>query len=735
MSHVKISLSRFLSGLVALLILISTPAFAQEPGQQEKAKEEVPANPRLVRHTNFFTPKRVYDLQLDPYSKPHVPGGLNYQTYTAVGYDLANSIMIVGPDKGIIIVDTLGDEQSAVEVAKLFRQRLNLPENSPLPIKAIIYTHNHIDHTAGVQGYLKNADRKPCLPETEKNQGMDGTYIANGNCVEIIGQKNIVDSVINTATVVGNIINPRSVYMYGNLIPQADRTNNGIGPFISPGTPTFQMPSRTFTNELKFAAAGVNMKIIYVPSETDDELAVFLPDNMNQRDGGVAREDGWGGKGLLLSAEVIQGPSYPNLYSLRGTSYRNPATWFRSVDKLRELDSWCMVPSHGPPLCGADNIQLLLKNFRDAIQFTHDQTVRYTNMGDTPPEMAAHIKLPDYLVTDLRQVQPPGVKGLPQTGAIDAADYRNPEDYLTPFYGSVPQAVREIYFGYVGWFEADPVGLSPTPPKELAEKTVQMMGKDKMMTAAQEALDKGTEALNKGEAFMAKGQKELARAEFDKAQANSQWAAELMTLVIRVNHDDRDARKIKGAAFRNLAVMVTNPNWRDWYISSSMELKLPDGVHFPAITGALVSPEIVSALPAGAWVNSWTMRLKAEDSMKREKTLTMGFWFPPDQNYGGEGFSIKIRKAIAEFVETNSREPTGPDVDVAISMTRDALAKLLRAEADAIGKKNEKIFIDILKEAIKNGQVQLIKGTELQLAEFFSYFDPRMTTMPYLTIR
>jgi alkyl sulfatase BDS1-like metallo-beta-lactamase superfamily hydrolase len=720
MSHVKVSPFPALAVLLALQISISAPAFAQQPTPPEKAKEEVPANPRLIRHTNFFTPKRVYDLQLDPYSKPHLPEGLNYQTYTAVGYDLANSIMIVGPDKGIIIVDTLGDEQSAVEVAKLFRQRLHLPANSPLPIKAIIYTHNHIDHTAGVQGYLKNADRKPCLPESEKNQGLDGTLIANGNCVEIIGQKNIVDSVINTATVAGNIINPRSVYMYGNMIPQADRTNNGIGPFISPGTPTFQMPSRTFTNELKFAAAGVNMKIIYVPSETDDELAIFLPDNMNRRDGGVAREDGWGGKGLLLSAEVIQGPSFPNLYSLRGTSYRNPATWFRSVDKLRELDSWCMVPSHGPPLCGANNIQLLLRNFRDAIQFTHDQTVRFMNMGNTPPEMAAHIKLPDYLVTDLQQVQPPGVKGLPQTGATDPKDYRNPEDYLTPFYGSVPQAVREIYFGYVGWFEADPVGLSPTAPKELAEKTIQLMGKDKMMIAAKEALDKGTEALNKGE--------------FEKAQTQSQWAAELMTLVIRVNHDDRDARKIKAAAFRNLAVMVTNPNWRDWYISSAMELQLPDGVHLPAVTGGLVSPEIVAHLPVGAWVNSWTMRLKAEDSMKREKTLTMGFWFPPDQNYDGEGFTIRIRKAIAEFVETKSHEPTG-DTDVAVSMTRAAWGKLLVAEADAINNKNEKIFVDMLKEAIKNGEVKLIKGTDAQLVEFFSYFDPRMTTMPYLTIR
>lgn len=104
---------------------------------------------------------------------------------------------------------------------------------------------------------------------------------------------------------------------------------------------------------------------------------VFVPDNKN----------GDSGDGGLLSAEVIQGPSFPNLYSLRGTSFRSPATWYKSVDMLRNYNSWCMIPSHGVPLCGAQNIQTLLVNFRDAIQYTHDQTVRFMDQGLTPDEL------------------------------------------------------------------------------------------------------------------------------------------------------------------------------------------------------------------------------------------------------------------------------------------------------------------------------------------------------------
>jgi hypothetical protein len=146
----------------------------------------------------------------------------------------------------------------------------------------------------------------------------------------------------------------------------------------------------------------------------------------------------------LLSAEVIQGPSYPNLYSLRGTSYRNPADWFRSVDKLRAFDSWCMIPSHGPPLCEPDNIQRLLRNFRDAIQFTHDQTIRFINKGYTLDELAPKIEElyltkgeHEKIMNDLALVKP--IQNVNGQHVVD------PKDYLRPFYGSVPQSVREIY--------------------------------------------------------------------------------------------------------------------------------------------------------------------------------------------------------------------------------------------------------------------------------------------------
>ena len=519
---------------VALVFAMTPAVFAQgisNTPANPSALADLKPDPLLVDHSNFFEPEYIYSsFDEDGYIIDFKPEGLTYQVYSAVGFGLANSIMLVGPEGRVVIVDTLEDAGTAAEVAKEFRAKLesqgvpNLPAAGKLPIDAIIYTHNHIDHTGGVQGFLEWADRPPCpaedanaVPWRASDHGGDAPFSTDGlDCVAILAQENVVSAVINTGTVVGSILVSRSAYMYGNFLPPDDIVNDGIGPNILPKGPSgFWQPSRTFSHNMQVTAAGLRMFLVYVPSETNDELVVFLADHLNGTASPGRGSGDWGtGPGLLLTAEVLQGPAFPNLYSLRGTQSRNPAVWFRSVDRLRQFDSWCLVPSHEPPLCGRDNIETLLVNYRDAIQFTHDQTMRFMNQGFTPPEMVGMIELPQYLLDNLQAIQPPTVP--------DAAKPKDPRDFLRPFYGSVPQSVREIYVNYLGWYEADPVALDPTPPVQLAANLVRMMGG--------------------GERVRKEARQALAWGEY-------QWAAELATLLVRVDAEDEEARGIKADAF------------------------------------------------------------------------------------------------------------------------------------------------------------------------------------------
>ena len=60
---------------------------------------------------------------------------------------------------------------------------------------------------------------------------------------------------------------------------------------------------------------------------------------------------------------------------------RDTLLWVKAVDLMRSLKPETLVPQHTRPLEGSELIMETLTAYRDAIQFVHDQTVRYMNKG------------------------------------------------------------------------------------------------------------------------------------------------------------------------------------------------------------------------------------------------------------------------------------------------------------------------------------------------------------------
>ena len=81
--------------------------------------------------------------------------------HVAVGFALANAIMIEGKNSNIII-DTTGTVETAREVKELFD---SINSN---PIEAIIYTHNHADHTYGATVFAEDSTEIYAHDSTEK---------------------------------------------------------------------------------------------------------------------------------------------------------------------------------------------------------------------------------------------------------------------------------------------------------------------------------------------------------------------------------------------------------------------------------------------------------------------------------------------------------------------------------------------------------------------------------------
>ncbi len=465
--------------------------------------------------------------------------------FLAVGYGIASSHMIVGAD-GIIIIDPIEDVGKCRKINEDFRKITDKP------IKAVIHTHNHADHVWGVKGFVSDEQ------------------VQSGQC-EIIAHETMLANFIVSATGgIGAILGVRSAYTFGNYLelgPEG-RVNNGIGPDVLMREASLILPTLTVKDTLDLEIAGVKMHIFWVPSECDDEIAVWFPDLE-----------------VLCTAEVIQGETFPNLHTIRGTRYRDPKQWYKSIDVLRTFGARFMAPSHGRPVSGRKNVADILTAYRDAIQFVHNQTIRYMNQGFTPDELVDLVKLPEHLA------------GHP---------------WLGEFYGTVKHCVREIYTGEIGWFEGDPTTLDPVAPVESAARHVQLMGgRDQVVAEARKALDAG----------------------------DYQWAAELTTYTIRVDKNDMQSRRIKAQALRQLGFKTLNSNWRCWYLSSAIEL---EGGQFD-FSGKISGIGVARALPAEVKVEAMGLRLAAERAM--DVHMTMGFHFPDvDTSYG-----LEIRRGIAQF--------------------------------------------------------------------------------------
>ncbi|MDN3715434.1 alkyl sulfatase dimerization domain-containing protein [Vibrio breoganii] len=472
---------------------------------------------------------------------------VDHNVYLAYGFGLDTPVMIEGDD-GIIIVDPGESVQMAQAAKEQFRKITDKP------VKAIVYSHNHIDHISGVRAWTNDEE------------------VASGE-VQIIAQEGLTAAVANWSSNLGTLFGHRTSYTGAKHVEEGEHgtVNDGLGPRFMQGDISFIEPNVVFKDKIETTIAGVKLEIVNVPSETKDEVVVYLPEQK-----------------ILHAAEVLQGENFPNLHTIRGTKFRDPSMWFKGIDIMRQFDTEVMINSHGRPVEGKEAVANVLTAYRDAIQYTHDQTIRYMNKGMTPDELVEVVKLPKHLAE---------------------------HPWLGEHYGTVAHAVRQIYVGYNGFFEGDPWQLEPMAYEQRAKAFIEIMGgRDNIINTANAAIE----------------------------AENYTFAAEILSYPITVNKDDMEARKLKAKAYKAWAADQVNINWRNWALNAAAEL---EGTRDFSNMISFASVDVLTALPSKQIFDMMTSTLIAENTLDVNMTLVYNF------SDTDESFTIEIRQGIAQLHE------------------------------------------------------------------------------------
>ncbi|MGA0235258.1 MAG: alkyl sulfatase dimerization domain-containing protein [Alphaproteobacteria bacterium] len=420
-------------------------------------------HPELKKHPEYFE-KQIVQLAEN--------------VYMAFGFAASNVYMIVG-DKGLVIIDTTETTAAAENILAAFR------EISDLAVDTIIFTHSHRDHVSGASVFAAAGDNPAILASTKFSD--DFLAVATDHPLPTKAMQ------ARTKRQFGITLSyPEEIIGIG--VGPGDRPLKGMGAGAMP-------PTRRIGDEgEKLTLCGVDLELVMAPGETPDHMVVWYPE-----------------KKVLFSGDNFY-RSFPNLYAIRGTMYRDFDTWADTMDVLMAFEPEVLAPGHTKAVIGAAAIKDVLSDYRDAIRHVVAQTREGMDAGLTNDQLAHRVALPKHLAE---------------------------KPHLREFYGRVDFAVRAYCVGTMGWFDGNATSLGALSPEDEALRFIELVG--------------GVDAV-------------FAAVEAAQAKGDFQWGLQLVDRLIFADEQRKRAEALKAALLLAHAEGQINCPTRHYYIMSAKEI-------------------------------------------------------------------------------------------------------------------------------------------------------------------
>ncbi len=388
--------------------------------------------------------------------------------YFFLGYGGSTCILVVG-DNSCLLIDTLNGmtvaEEAMTEIKKI----------TDKPIKNIIYTHyTHFDHTGGAAAFTKDNPKiyghKPAFTQYDYTE------------------------------LIAEICKVRGARQFGRGLSPEEIISVGVGPINNNNDSQSNLKCTNWLTEevTKINFDGIETIIVASHGKTDDHIFVYFPKYE-----------------VLCSGDNFY-ESWPNLYAIRGSQYRDVSGWVKALRGMLSYEPKYLLPGHTRAVIGKENVKTTLSNYADAIEFVLIRTLEGMNQGKTAEDLVEEIKLPEHF------------QQLP---------------YLQEYYGTIEWSIRAIFTGYLGWYDGNPTNLGHINKKDKALKTIKMMGGSSNIIT------------------------EIKTSLAQQCKDGYQWAAELADILINAQIELEQAKILKSEALYSLGRMQTSANGRHYYLS------------------------------------------------------------------------------------------------------------------------------------------------------------------------
>jgi glyoxylase-like metal-dependent hydrolase (beta-lactamase superfamily II) len=217
-----------------------------------------------------------------------------------------------------------------------------LPTLSKKPLKTIILSHTHVDHSYGARTLVTQSPRPTVIASAEMRQAIATDLRLGG-----------------------------SIGRYNNqpLALQPTSLDDVV------------VPDVTFEGRRTFHIGGEEITLIHAPGETEDQIWMWLPKRKT-----------------IITADYVQG-FLPNAGNGKRMQ-RYVEEWAAALHEMAALKPERLLPMHGAAVQGSAQIGRALTTYATALDHIVAQTITRLNAGDRKDAIAASIDWPERFAKD-----------------------------------------------------------------------------------------------------------------------------------------------------------------------------------------------------------------------------------------------------------------------------------------------------------------------------------------------